>query len=104
MKKKESEFQAGFIKELKQQFPGCYVLKNDAGYCRGIPDWLVLYGPHWAMLECKRSEAEMRTSKKKQLDQAARVEELGQMSYSNYVYPENKEEVIHDLRRTFGLA
>ena len=39
----ESKFQAGLIKELKERFPGCMVLKNDPNYIQGIPDLTVLY-------------------------------------------------------------
>ena len=53
---KESKFQSKLIKELKIEFPGCIVLKNDANYIQGIPDLLILYKNYWAALECKKSE------------------------------------------------
>lgn len=51
----ESNFQAKLIRELKDEFPGCMVLKNDSGYIQGIPDLLVLYKDKWASLECKQT-------------------------------------------------
>ena len=51
----ESKFQAGLIKELKERFPGCIVLKNDPNYIQGIPDLTVLYKEKWALLETKQS-------------------------------------------------
>ena len=48
---KESKFQKGLIDDLKNRFPGCMVLKNDANYIQGIPDLMVLYKDHWAALE-----------------------------------------------------
>ena len=39
---KESKFQAGLIKELKQRFPGSIVFKNDPNYIQGVPDLLIL--------------------------------------------------------------
>ena len=37
----ENKFQANLIKELKERFPGCIVMKNDPTYIQGIPDLLV---------------------------------------------------------------
>lgn len=92
----ESKFQADLIKELKRIFPGCMVLKNDSGYIQGIPDLTVLYKNHWAVLELKKSVRETH-----QPNQDYYVEHLDQMSFSRFVYPENKEEVINELRKKF---
>ena len=54
----ESNFQASLIRELKQLFPGCIVLKNDADYLQGVPDLLVLHGKYWASLECKKNSGQ----------------------------------------------
>ena len=51
----ENKFQANLIKELKERFPGCIVMKNDPTYIQGIPDLLVLHKDKWASLECKKS-------------------------------------------------
>ena len=50
--RKESDFQADLIQEIKERYPGCYVWKQDAK--QGIPDLVIFYGDRWAMLECKR--------------------------------------------------
>lgn len=92
----ESKFQADLIKELKRIFPGCMVLKNDSGYIQGIPDLTVLYKNHWAVLELKKSARENH-----QPNQDYYVEQLDHMSFSRFVYPENKEEVINELRKKF---
>ena len=47
-KKKEREFQAKLIKEIKNKYPGCMVLKNDPNYIQGVPDLLILHGKRWA--------------------------------------------------------
>ena len=52
---KESKFQSELIKELKREFPGCIVLKNDPNYIQGIPDLLILFKDKWAVLEVKKS-------------------------------------------------
>ena len=96
MGKRESEFQAGLIRELKKRFPGCLVMKNDANYIQGIPDLTVLYKDKWAMLECKKSEKE-----KRQPNQDYYVNKLNGMSYASFVFPENKEEVLNELEQSF---
>ena len=94
--KKESKFQADLIRDLKIMLPGCLVLKNDPNYIQGIPDLLVLYGPQWAALECKRSEKET-----KRPNQDYYVGVLDKMSYSSFIYPENRKVVLHEIQQTF---
>lgn len=100
----ESEriFQANLIKKLKDIFPGCIVLKNDPNYLQGFPDLLVLYGEHWAALECKRFKTAPRRP-----NQEYYIDILGSMSYAAFVYPENEEEVLNDIQqalRPYGEA
>jgi hypothetical protein len=92
----ENKFQASLIKELKDMFPGCIVMKNDASYIQGIPDLLVLYKDKWGSLECKKN-----ASAKKQPNQEYYVGRMNEMSFSRFIYPENREEVLHDLQQTF---
>jgi hypothetical protein len=92
----ERDFQAKTIKELKCRFPGCVVLKNDPNYIQGFPDLLILYKEKWAALECKRSANAVR-----QPNQEYYISLLNHMSYSSFISPENKEEVLDDLQRTF---
>ena len=92
----ERDFQAKLIKELKKIFPGCIVLKNDSGYTQGIPDLLVLYENKWAALECKKNACA-----KKQANQEYYVGKMDEMSFSRFIYPENKEEVLYDLQQAF---
>lgn len=92
----ESNFQANLIKELKNRFPGCIVTKNDADYIQGIPDLLILYNDKWASLECKRS-----ANAKKQPNQEYYVGRMNEMSFSRFICPENKEEVLNELQQAF---
>ena len=94
--KRENKFQSELIKELKKIFPGCMVLKNDSSYYQGIPDLLVLYRKHWAMLECKRS-----SSASHRPNQDYYIEKFGEMSFASFISPENKEEVLHELQQAF---
>lgn len=93
----ESEFQRKLIKELKERFPECIVLKNDPNYIQGIPDLMVLGKNKWAALEVKKSaKADHRPN------QDYYVEKMNDLSFSAFIYPENKEEILNELERTFG--
>lgn len=96
MAKKESEFQKRLCDRIKTEFEGAMVLKNDSSYIQGIPDWIVLYKDKWAMLEAKREK-----DAKHQPNQDHYVNKLNNMSYSAFVYPENEEEVLDELRKIF---
>lgn len=93
----ESNFQAQLIKDLKRMFVGCIVMKNDSSYIQGIPDLLVLYKDKWASLECKKN-----AGAKKQPNQEYYVGLMNKMSFSRFICPENKEEVLHELQQSFN--
>ena len=92
----ESAFQADLKKELKTMFPGCIVTKLDSSDIQGIPDLLVLYNNKWATLEVKKS-----STARKRPNQDYYVDKMNNMSFSRFIYPENKEEVLNELRETF---
>lgn len=94
--KLERDFQAKLIKELKELFPGCMVLKNDSSYIQGIPDLLVLYKDRWATLEVKKSETASHRP-----NQDYYVGLMDEMSFSRFICPENKSEILHELRESF---
>ena len=96
MGKLERDFQAGLIKDLKQMFPGCIVMKNDSSYIQGIPDLLILYKDKWASLEVKKSATASHRP-----NQNYYVEKMNAMSFSRFIFPENKDEVLTDLARLF---
>ena len=91
----EGKFQDKLRDELKEMFPGCFVTKMDSK--QGIPDILVLYGKHWALLECKRS-----ANAPHQPNQDYYVDKFDEMSFSRFIYPENKEEVLYELQQSFS--
>lgn len=97
MGKLESKFQSDLIKELKSIFVGCYILKTDPVQMQGVPDLVVLYNDKWATLECKRSSSSSRRP-----NQERHVNTMNDMSFSRFIFPENKEEVIDELKRWFG--
>lgn len=94
---KENKFKTKLISELETMFPGCMVIHLDATEIQGIPDLLVLYKDKWAALEGKKSKKE-----NVQPNQPYYVNKMDSMSFSRFIYPENKEEVLHELQRSFG--
>lgn len=97
MAMKENRFQAQLIRELKERYPGCTVLKNDSSYLQGVPDLLILYGKRWAALECKRDP-----KAKHQANQDYYVQKMNEDSFARFIDPTNKEEVLNELQQAFG--
>lgn len=92
----ESKFQTNLIKELKDIFDGCIIMKNDPNYIQGIPDLIVLHKGKWAALECKRSATAPHRP-----NQEWYVDKMDEMSFSSFIFPENKEEVLDELQLAF---
>ena len=90
----ESGFQDKLRDEIKKIFPDCMIFKMDQ--IQGIPDLLVLIGKTWFSLECKKS-----ANAKKQPNQEYYVGRMNKMSFSRFICPENKEEVLNELQQTF---
>jgi hypothetical protein len=89
----ESRFEARVIKNLREMFPGCVILKNDSGYLQGIPDRVIFYNDCWAMLEFKAS-----ANAPARPNQPYYVDKLNEMSFAAFIYPENEEEVLRALQ------
>lgn len=96
MSKKENEFQSKLKKELKDRYDGCIVTKLDANDIQGIPDLLILYKNKWATLENKKD-----AKATKQPNQDYYVDKMNNMSFSRFIYPENKKEVLNELDEFF---
>ena len=96
MSKLESKFQKELITEIQNLYPGCVILKNDPNYIQGFPDWTIFYKNKWAVLEAKRDK-----NARKQPNQDYYVDRLNNMSFSRFVYPENKDEVLRELEQVF---
>ena len=90
----ESGFQDKLRDTLKELFPGCMIFKMDQ--IQGIPDLLVLYKNKWASIENKKSEKATRRP-----NQEYYVDRMNKMSFSRFIYPENKDEVLNDLKAYF---
>ena len=93
---KENQFQRALVKEIRNHYNNeCIVTKLDSGYIQGIPDLLILHKDKWATLECKKSKNAHR-----QPNQQYYVDKMDKMSFSKFIYPENKEEVLNELYET----
>ena len=101
MSRQERYFQRDLVRELKDLYPGCIVTKLDSSHTQGIPDLLILYKDRWATLECKKDEATARRDSGKQPNQQHYVDKMDEMSFSRIIFPENKEEVLSELSKTF---
>lgn len=95
--KKENKFKAELKKELKGLFPGCVLIDANPNEQQGISDLLILYRFTWAMLECKRDATSSHRP-----NQDYFVEKFNEMSFAAFIYPENREEVLHELESTFS--
>jgi hypothetical protein len=94
---RENVYQTQVIRRLKEEFPGCVVIKQDPEFMQGIPDLFVLFGKAWAMLEVKASE-----SAPVRPNQGYYIEKFNEMSYASFVYPENEEKVFDELQHAFS--
>lgn len=93
----ERDYQKKLVRKLKDIFPGCIVVKNDAQLKQGIPDLLVLFKDKWVALEVKKSE-----SASHRPNQDYNVERMNNMSYAAFIYPENEEKIFSELRGWFA--
>lgn len=93
----ESKFQSKLIRRIKDEFPGCIVLKNDPTYLQGIPDLTIFHENTWAVLEVKKS-----AKASHQPNQDYYVDKMNQMSYAAFIFPENEEEVMAELQNHFN--
>lgn len=94
---KESKFQSNLKKEIRERFPGCYILKNDSNCIQGFPDLLILYEDKWAALEVKKNEKASH-----QPNQDYYVDKLNDISFASFIFPENKEEVLNAMEQSLS--
>ena len=92
----ETRFQSKLIKELKSRFEGSIVMKLDSGYKQGVPDLLILFRDRCATLECKKNATASHRP-----NQDLYVERMNTMSFSRFIFPENKDAVLEELAAFF---
>lgn len=96
---RENQFQSDLKKEILNRFPGAIVMKTDPTSMQGVPDLLIVYKDKWASLECKKSEKDYKNHQ--QPNQDYYVRKMNEMSFSSFIYPENKEVVLDELQQAF---
>lgn len=94
----ENRFKTELVSEIEDMFPGCIVVHLDPNEIQGIPDLLVLYENKWAALEGKKS-----ANAPHRPNQDHYVDLMNKMSFAAFIYPENKEEVLHELQQAFRV-
>lgn len=92
----ENDFKTKLIKEIEQRIPGSMVFHLNPNEKQGIPDLLVLYEDKWAALEGKKDK-----KAKHRPNQDYYNNLMNDMSFSRFIYPENKEEVLDAMERSF---
>ena len=96
MPKLESDFESDFVDDLDELFPGCIVIKGASMYRQGIPDRIMFYEDFYAFFELKRD-----AKSRPRPNQPYYVELFDNWSFAAFVYPENKESVLRDLKRAY---
>lgn len=93
----ESEYQSRLIKKIKDRFPGCWVEKSSTDFQQGMPDLTVYYNHTWGKLEVKVSlDAPVQPNQQYYIDM------FNRMSFAAIIAPENEEEVLVSLQRSFA--
>lgn len=94
----ENKFKTKLIKTIKSRFPGSFVFHLDPTECQGAPDLLIIFGKHWAALEGKKNKsASLRPN------QQYYVDRFNEMSFARIIFPENVEEVLDEMERSFKV-
>ena len=88
----ETQYRNHLEKTIKEIFPACFILRNDAKNIQGIPDIIVLCGWTWAMLEIKISE-----DAPVQPNQSYYIDLFDQMGFSAFIYPDNEWEILMEM-------
>lgn len=95
--KKESDFQSDLIKQIKKDLPESIVLKNDPEYKQGIPDLLIANGSKYAFLEVKKSKDEPH-----QPNQDYYIDKAKRESFGEFIFPENKQQILSEMYDYFN--
>lgn len=92
----ENRFKTKLVKEIKERLPGCLIFHLDPSEMQGAPDLIVLYKDKWATLEGKKTATASHRP-----NQDYWVSRMNGMSFSRFIFPENKEEVLYELEQAF---
>ena len=94
----EPEYQQFLKKEIRKRLPDAIILKNDANWLQGFPDFTILYQDRYALLEIKRDKYAP-----VQPNQDYYISKADSWSvYSRFIFPENEKEVLDGLQRALA--
>lgn len=99
MPPRESVFEAALVRKIEKLFPGAVTLKINPNYIQGFPDRLTLVDDSWFAFETKVS---LHASHRPNQEYYIRM--LDEMSYASFVAPENEQEFLDEIQRTFRFA
>lgn len=97
--KQERLYQRDLIKKLRRLHPTWVIIKNDANYLQGIPDWTA-FSPNgrYAWFDVKQYEgAKHQPNQDWYVNFALKSGNLGM-----FVYPENEKEFLHAIQSALG--
>lgn len=94
---RENEYQQGLKKRIKERFKHAIVAKLNPNDIQGIPDLVVIFKKHWALLECKRE-----TDASKRPNQEFYIDFYNKWSFASFICPENEEEVLNAMEQSFS--
>lgn len=93
----ESNFKRKGLELIRERLSEFDLDFIDVQGARSFPDIIILGPRVWAALEFKRSE-----EANKQPNQGHHINRLNNKGYASFIFPENLEEVIHDLEKLFA--
>lgn len=93
---REATYSIQLVRRLKDEYEGIIILKNDPDLLQGFPDLTLLYNNRWACLELKGDYLAPH-----QPNQDYYVDLLDGMSFSAFIFPENEDAILNDLRTHF---
>lgn len=97
MSRLERDFQMELVSKLRRVLPDeAVIIKNDPNSVQGYPDLSIHYNGKYVLLEVKRKKGAP-----EQPNQRYYIEQACRNTYAAFVYPENMEEVINEVQRTF---
>jgi hypothetical protein len=94
---KEASYSMSLKRELRAEFPGIVIVKNDPELQQGFPDLMLLYKNRWAALEVKADYLAPH-----QPNQDYWIEHLDSMSMAAFIFPENHDAIMEELRKHFN--
>jgi hypothetical protein len=97
----ENKYQSTLIPKLRHLFPGCMIEKF-SDLRQGYSDLIIIWYGLAAVLEVKAFEgAEEQPNQRPYIEEWNRT---GQFIFAEFIYPENEEEVLRALQRSFQSA